>query len=187
MLSLFLWYRNVNFMEKELCTRFWDVLKLWRYEDWNSVSVTSYPWMYRIFHLWFSLHSFVRLMEENSPIKFYGVLLHFSGTYEVAKFWMVKLYPHGIDVIHANKHTKSANSGLPVNFWIFLLKSFCFMMKKYHFKQKLLLWSYFSFKMLLLHRCFSNANLESGFSITGTLAATGLKIFPLTKIVALHL
>ena len=29
---------------------------------------------------------------EKKPIKFYGVSLHFSRIYEVAKFWMVKLY-----------------------------------------------------------------------------------------------
>ena len=114
---------------------------------------------------------------------FYSI---FQELMKLQSFEWLNCIPHVSDVIHAKKHTKSANSGLPVNFWIFLLKSFCFMMKKYHFKQKLLLWSYVSFKMLLLHRRFSNANLESGFSMTGTLAATGLKIFPLTKIVALH-
>ena len=53
---------------------------------------------------------------------------------------MVNLYLDSSDVIHADEHTKYFNCGLPVNFWIFLLKSFCFMMKKDHFKEKLLLW-----------------------------------------------
>ena len=40
----------------------------------------------------------------------------------------------------ANEHTKHANCGLRVNFWNFLFMPFCFMMKKDHFKRKLLLW-----------------------------------------------
>ena len=52
------------------------------------------------------------------------------------------------------------------------------MMKKDHFKQKLLFWSQVPFKMLLFHSC------EPGFFATGTLATNGLKIFPLTKNVA---
>ena len=137
--------------------------------------------MCRTFHFWFSSHFFVRFTEKKAPIKFYGILLHFSGTYEVAKFWVVKLYLDVSDAIHENDHTKNANCGLPVNVWIFLLKSFCFMMKKDHFKQKLLFWSQVPFKMLLFHSC------EPGFFATGTLATNGLKIFPLTKNVATSL
>ena len=44
-------------------------------------------------------------------------------------------------VIQANEHTNYPNKGLHVNFWNLLLMAFCFMMKKIHFKQKLLLWS----------------------------------------------
>ena len=59
-------------------------------------------------------------------IKFY-ISDHFSQTYEVVKFWM-------IDVIYVNGHTKHANCGLGVNVWNFLWMSFCFIMKKNHFK-----------------------------------------------------
>ena len=52
---------------------------------------------------------------------------------------MIKLYLNLSGVIHANKHTKYANCGLHVNFCNFLLMLFCFMMKKDHLKQKLLL------------------------------------------------
>ena len=53
---------------------------------------------------------------------------------------MIKLCLDVSDVTHTNKHTKHANCGLHVNFWNFLLMPFCFMMKKDHFKQRLLLW-----------------------------------------------
>ena len=68
----------------------------------------------------------------------------FMVTYEVAKFYMIKLYLDAGDAIHANKHTKYANCGSPVKVWIIML--FCFMMKKDHFKQKLLLWSQVPFR-----------------------------------------
>ena len=82
---------------------------------------------------------FVRIIEKK-PIKFYGVFVQFWWTYEVAKFWIIKLYLDVHDIIHMNKHTKYASCDVPVRFWIFLLMSFCFMMKKDHFKQKLFLW-----------------------------------------------
>ena len=41
---------------------------------------------------------------------------------------------------------KHVNCKLHVNFWNFLLMSFCFMMKKDRFKEKLLLWSQVPFK-----------------------------------------
>ena len=31
-------------------------------------------------------------MEKKLLVKFYGVFDHFSGTYHVVKFWMIKLY-----------------------------------------------------------------------------------------------
>ena len=37
-------------------------------------------------------------------------------------------------VIHANEHTKYAICGTHVSFWSLLLMSFCFLMKKDHFK-----------------------------------------------------
>ena len=51
----------------------------------------------------------------------------------------VKLYLNVRDAIHANEQTKHANCGLRGTFGRFLLMSFCFKMKKDHFKQKLLL------------------------------------------------
>ena len=31
-------------------------------------------------------------MEKKPSLKFYGVFDHFSQTYEIAKFWIIKLY-----------------------------------------------------------------------------------------------
>ena len=61
---------------------------------------------------------------------------------------MIRLYLDVSDVIHANEHTKYYNCELLVNCWIFG-NAICFMMKKNHFKQKLLLWSQFAFKQTL--------------------------------------
>ena len=58
----------VSFREKELCTKFCDVL---------IRSVTFKPW--------FRLDIFVNFMEIGSPTKFHGVFDHFSETYEEAK------------------------------------------------------------------------------------------------------
>ena len=50
---------------------------------------------------------FVTFMEKAPPIiKVYGVFDHFSRTFEVAKFWAIKLYFYVKDVIHANEQTK---------------------------------------------------------------------------------
>ena len=68
---------------------------------------------------------------------------------------MSKLSLDVSDFIHANEHTKRANSGLDVNFWNFLLMPFYFMIKKDSFKQKLLLWAQVPFKFL--HKFFQNA------------------------------
>ena len=86
--------------------------------------------MYKTFHLWLSLHFFVRFVEKNPPLKYYGAFVNFSRTYEVAKFWMIKLYRDVSDVIDANEDTKYANCDLPVNISNFFLISFFFMMKK---------------------------------------------------------
>lgn len=92
------------------------------------------------FTSWFSLNFFVRFIEKKPSIMFYGVFVHFSWTYGVAKFWVIKLYLNVSDVIHTSKHKKYANCGLSVNFWGFLLMSFCFVIKNHHLKQNLLLW-----------------------------------------------
>ena len=98
--------------------------------------MTSYPPEYRTFSPWFSPHVFVSFIEKKSLIKFYDVCYHFSWTYKVAKFWMIKLYLNISVVIQTNQHTKHANCDLNVNFWDFLLMSFCFLVKKDHFKQE---------------------------------------------------
>ena len=51
----------------------------------NSRKIMSYPRLYKTFHLCFSLLFVASFMKKN-PIKFYGVLAHFSRTYEVVKF-----------------------------------------------------------------------------------------------------
>ena len=65
---------------------------------------------------------------------------------------MIKLlYLDVSDVIPTNKHTKYANCGLDVNFRNFLLMPFCFMIKKDHFQQRLLLWHQVPFKKICLY------------------------------------
>ena len=53
---------------------------------------------------------------------------HSSWAYEIAKFWMIKLCLNVSDAITFK------------NFWKFWLKSFCSLMRKDHFKKKLLIW-----------------------------------------------
>ena len=53
---------------------------------------------------------------------------------------MIKLCPDESNVIHANENIKSANYNLHANFWNFWSIYFCFVMKKNHFTEKLLLW-----------------------------------------------
>ena len=57
-----------------------------------------------VFHPSF-LHVFVNFVEKKPCTKFYGVFDHFLLTYEVAKFWMIKLCLNVSDAIHANEHT----------------------------------------------------------------------------------
>ena len=57
------------------------------------------------FNSWFSLHFFVSLIEKKPLIKFYGAFEHFSRTYEVVMFLIIKLCLDLKDVIHANEHT----------------------------------------------------------------------------------
>ena len=81
-------------------------------------------------------------MEKESCTKFCGVLIRFLEVENLAqvKFSMIKRYLDVSDVIHAKEYTKDANCGLHLNCWIFLFMAFCFIMKKDHFKQKLLIW-----------------------------------------------
>ena len=85
----------------------------------NSAQVTSYHQNFQnIFSLVYFAF-FVSFMEEQPPIKFYSAFGNFLRTYEVAKFWMIKLCLDTSDVIHANEHTKYAICVLHVNFWNF--------------------------------------------------------------------
>ena len=93
-----------------------------------------------------SVQFFLTFVEKKPPIKFHDIFDHFSRTYEVGKFLMVKLYLNVSEIRHANEHKSYANCGLHVNFLNVLLISFCFMMKKDHFKQKLLLFPQVPFK-----------------------------------------
>ena len=89
---------------------------------------------------------FVTFMEKTPPvIKCHSVFDHFSRTYEVAKSWTIKLYLCVSDII-TGINKQNVNCGLHVNFWNFFKMSFCFMMKKDHFKPKMLLWPQVPFK-----------------------------------------
>ena len=83
----------------------------------------------KTFHPWFSLHFFVSFMQKKRPIKFCGVSDHFLRTYEVEKFWMIKLYLGVSDVIYANEYIKHASCDLHENFWNFLSMPFSFIWK----------------------------------------------------------
>ena len=83
----------------------------------------------KTFHPWFSLHFFVSFMEKKRPIKFCGVSDHFLRTYEIEKFWMIKLYLGVSDVIYANEYIKHASCDLHENFWNFLSMPFSFIWK----------------------------------------------------------
>ena len=74
---------------------------------------------------------FLKFMVIKPPIKFFLCVIfdYFSRTYDVEKFWIIKLHPDVSDIIQAIEQSKYANCGLPVNFWIFLLTSFCIFMK----------------------------------------------------------
>ena len=101
---------------------------------------------------------------RKNPIKFYDFFAYSLRTYEVLKFWLIKLYFDLNDIIHANKHTEYANCGLAVNFWIFSLMSSCFMMKKDHFKQKLFIWRQVPFKHISVS--FVSVGCASSISVT---------------------
>ena len=87
---------------------------------------------------------------------------------------MIKLYIDVSDVIHADEHTKHANCRLYVNFWNFLLKPFYFMMKKDHFKQKLLLWPQASCRHLYIWWNFKAVFYWDSYILQVKLTAVGL-------------
>ena len=82
----------------------------------------------------FSFRFFFKFFWEKPTIKLFSVFDHFSGIYEINKFWMIKVYLNISGATNENKHTKYANCGFHINFWNFLLMSFYITMKKGHFK-----------------------------------------------------
>ena len=44
-------------------------------------------------------------MKKETTTKFYGFFVYFWRTYEIPKFWMIKLRLDVSDAIHAKKHT----------------------------------------------------------------------------------
>ena len=94
---------------------------------------------------------FSYIFSERTPYKvLWCFSIHFSRTYEVTKFWMIKLFLYVSDIIHVNEHC-----GLHINFWNFWLKPLGLMMKKNHFKQISLLWSQVLFNSYFLMDIFS--------------------------------
>ena len=72
----------------------------------NPVWETSYPRVYKTFHPWLSLHILVNFMWKRTfDTAFCVVFDNFSSTYEVAKFWIIKLCLDISEVIHANEYT----------------------------------------------------------------------------------
>ena len=90
----------------------------------------------------------VDFIKKEPNTKFQSFFDHFLRTYEVIKFWMVRLCLDASDVMYANEHALYANCGLYVKCWKFRLMPFCFMTKKDHFQQKLLLSSHVPFMKL---------------------------------------
>ena len=108
--------------------------------------------MYRTFHPCFLRIFFFSFIEKNPPIKFHGVFDNFSWTYEVAKFWMLNCISTYVMPYTPLNKQNIIIVGYMETFGVLLLMSFCFMMKKDHFKQKLLLWRHVPFKGFNLFR-----------------------------------
>ena len=136
-------------MRKEPCAKFYGVLigsrKLWSYKVLNPALPTPYPRMYKTFQPWFSFPIFVNFMEKGLPTHSYGRFDHLS--------WRLNCLDVR-DIIQANEHTLYANCGLHVKFWKFCLKSFCFMMRKSHFK---LIWLH-EYKLDIFQQRFNCSN-----------------------------
>ena len=134
----FLWHHFNEVVEKQPCTKFFrvsisshKVLKLQSFE--TGVSDVILVNVQNISALAFFAHF----------CEFYGKRT-FCGRLDHLLERIKCLYAS--DVIHANEHTEYVNCDLRVNFLKFWLMSFCFVMRKDHFKQKLLLWSKIPFK-----------------------------------------
>ena len=96
-------------------------------------------------------------MSSESLTKFYGVFDHFSRSYEVAEFWMIRrskelLGLDGVSTYVTSSPWKSIYNMLILdyvwNFGIFGFMLFC-LWQKNHFTQNLLLWSQVPLKELL--------------------------------------
>ena len=90
-------------MEKESCTKFCVILVIFHeviklQSSVFNVSDVIPGKVQNISPLVFFAFLVASFMEKKTPIKFYGVFDHFSRTYEVAKFRMIKLY---LDVSHS--------------------------------------------------------------------------------------
>ena len=99
---------------------------------------------------------FVTFTEKEPCTKFCGVLISF---HEVMKLLSFKF--EASDVKTANGHAQHANCGLNVTFWISWSLIFCFMMKKYHFELKLLLWPRVPFNPFIVSSRSSSTTFES--------------------------
>ena len=81
-------------------TRFYEDTKFWIQHEWHHTRKCTknvIPGFLCIF----------LIFEKNNTvlIQFYSRFDHFSWTYEVVKFWIIKLCLDVSDIIHANKHT----------------------------------------------------------------------------------
>ena len=122
-------------MEQEPCTKFSGVLisfhKVMKFSiqhRWHHTQERKY------FTPAFLCISLVDFIKKEPNTKFQSVFDHFLQTYEVMKFWMVRLCLDPSDVMYANEHTLHANYGLYVKGWNFRLMPFCFMTKKGSFE-----------------------------------------------------
>ena len=105
---------------------------------------------------------FACFCEEKKPITFCGAFVHFLRTYEVTKFWKIKL---NLDVSDSYTRANIQNMLIVAYlkfFGFFLLMLFYFMLEKDHFKQKLLLWPQVSVMITLIiiivvcYNCYNN-------------------------------
>ena len=124
-------------MGKEPYTRFYGVLirfqEVIKLQSFKFSEMTSYHECTKHFSPGFLC--VFRFMEKK-PIRFDGVFVHFSRTYEIVRVIVNSCKFDVSEIIQTNEHKKYVNCDLPVNFSIFI---FCFMMKMDHFKQKLFL------------------------------------------------
>ena len=100
------------FYGEEPCTKFCGVLvrfhKVVMQQNFELMS-HSYPRMYKTFQnisLVFIVFLLLVLYRKSLLYSFMVFSDHFSRTYEVAKFWVIKLYLDVSDVIHVTEHTR---------------------------------------------------------------------------------